>query len=316
MTTGPVLAGDVTTVEREKPKRDAPAISLVSSTLGRTSKLGRLLASLQRQTFADYEIIVVDQNPAGYLDGTIEPYRDNPRFTRVTSAKGVSHGRNVGIARASGAIIGFPDDDCWYAPGVLENVASLFRDNPQTAVVIGRTIDEQGRNSIVPALPADCSIGKDDVLYVGNANAIFFRRAALEAVGLFDERLGPGPATIFQSAEDLDIVARAVAAGFRVDFFTALSIFHEQVDTGDRAGYLQRIGKYSLGTGAFFRKNGYGMATVGGLLFKTLAGIPLRLLKRQPLELRPKFAYAYHIAAGYFLWPGKHLPAENRKTGR
>lgn len=281
-------------------------ISLVVSTLGRTDKLARLLTSLRAQSFNRYELIVVDQNRDGYLEDVLAPYRDDIPLKHVRSLKGVSHGRNVGIRNATAAIIGFPDDDCWYGPDVLQQVAGLFASHPQTAVVIGRTIDETGKNSIVPALPRDGPVGRHDVLYVGNANALFFRREALDAVGPFDEMLGPGPDTIFQSAEDLDLVARAVAGGLRVDFFTALTIFHEQVDTGAGQAYLKRIRTYSLGTGAFFRKNGYGAGTVVALLFKTLAGIPLRLIRGQPPELRAKLAYAYHIAAGYLLWPGSH----------
>ncbi|MDI7861824.1 glycosyltransferase family 2 protein [Rhizobiaceae bacterium n13] len=295
---------DVIVADADRNNANVAAISLVISTLGRTDKLARLLASLQAQTFRNYEIIVVDQNPKGYLEDVLAPYRDDQRLRHLRSPKGVSHGRNVGIANAEAAIIGFPDDDCWYAPDVLEKMVSLFARNPETGIVIGRTVDEAGMNSIVPALSRDCRIGKRDVLYVGNANALFFRREALASIGPYDEKLGPGPATIFQSAEDLDIVARALALNLRVDFFTSLTIFHEQVDTGAGDTYLKRIRTYSLGTGAFFRKNGYSPLTVAALLLRTLAGIPLRLVRGQPLELRPKLAYAYNIAAGYLLWPG------------
>ncbi|MGV8935945.1 MAG: glycosyltransferase family 2 protein [Allorhizobium sp.] len=38
-------------------------ISLIASTLGRQDVLSRLLTSLAAQSFTDFEIIVVDQNP-------------------------------------------------------------------------------------------------------------------------------------------------------------------------------------------------------------------------------------------------------------
>ncbi|WP_203424991.1 glycosyltransferase family A protein [Sinorhizobium sp. BG8] len=280
----------------------APEISLVVSTLGRREKLDRLLTSLRAQTMRNFEIIVVDQNDPGYLDAVMLRHQGDQRLRHVRSPKGVSLGRNVGAETATAPIVGFPDDDCWYDTDVLRKVMARFAASPQTAVVIGRTVDESGRNSIIPALPEDCTVTKEEVPLVGNANAVFVRRDVFQRIGQFDLRLGPGAATSFQSAEDMDLVARLVASDFRSDYFTDLIIRHEQVETGNNRAYLERVRKYSLGTGAFYRKNGYGFATVALLVLKAIGGIPLRLLRRQPLEIRPKLTYALSLASGYFLW--------------
>ena len=46
-------------------------ITLITSTLGRHEPLTRLLRSLEQQTFKNFEIIIVDQNPTGFLDNTL-----------------------------------------------------------------------------------------------------------------------------------------------------------------------------------------------------------------------------------------------------
>jgi glycosyltransferase involved in cell wall biosynthesis len=279
---------------------NAPAISLVVSTLGRIDTLERLLASLSQQSFTDFEVIVVDQNDNGLLDSLMSRFVADPRFRHARSSRGVSKGRNAGIALARAPIVGFPDDDCWYGENVLRDVQMLFSRYPASQMLIGRTVDEHGQNSIIPALPADKVIVKDDVLFVGNANAVFARATLFQSIGGFDERLGPGATTVFQSAEDADLVARAVAMDAPVQFIVGLTLFHEQVNT--EKNYLHRIRTYSLGTGAFFRKNKYTFAIPAKLIAKTLAGIPMRMVRRQPPEIREKLTYVYSLASGYLLW--------------
>jgi len=279
---------------------NAPAISLVVSTLGRIDTLERLLASLSRQSFADFEVIVVDQNDNGLLDALMGRFAGDSRVHHARSPRGVSKGRNAGIAQARAPIIGFPDDDCWYSENVLRDVQALFLQYPASPMLIGRTVDEDGKNSIIPALPGDKIVLKNDVLFVGNANAVFARATLFQSIGGFDERLGPGATTVFQSAEDADLVARAVAMGAPVQFVVDLKLFHEQVKTGK--DYLRRIRTYSLGTGAFFRKNNYTVAIPAKLILKTLAGIPMRLARRQPPEIREKFTYIYSLTSGYLTW--------------
>ncbi|MET0748920.1 MAG: glycosyltransferase [Rhizobium sp.] len=281
----------------------APAISLVVSTLGRLDTLERLLVSLSKQSFADFEVIVVDQNDDGLLDSLMARFGSDARFRHARSPRGVSKGRNIGIAEARAPIIGFPDDDCWYSEHVLRDVQALFLRYPSSPMLLGRTVDEDGRNSIIPALPADKIVVKDDVLFVGNANAVFVLATFVRTIGGYDERLGPGATTVFHSAEDADLVARAVATGASVQFVVDLKLFHEQVNT--EKNYLHRIRTYSLGTGAFFRKNNYSVVIPAKLILKTLAGIPMRLVRRQPPEIREKFTYVASLTRGYLMWRGQ-----------
>src|SRR3990170_2883756 len=100
-------------------------ISLVVCTLGRKDPLRRLLNSLAKQTYRPFEIIIADQNPRGYLDPVLDEYPGLP-IIRVHSERGLSRGRNAGLERTCGGIIGFPDDDCWYDPQVLQSVERIL----------------------------------------------------------------------------------------------------------------------------------------------------------------------------------------------
>ncbi|MGV8935946.1 MAG: glycosyltransferase family 2 protein [Allorhizobium sp.] len=222
----------------------------------------------------------------------------------MRSPKGLSLGRNVGLGAATGDIIAFPDDDCWYRPALLAEVQALFEAHPERGMLLGRTVDVEGRNSIVPSLPADCDVNRANVIQLANSNTIFVRREIAAVTGPFDEKLGVGSASMFQGAEDRDYVARAMEAGANVHFVHDLTVFHDQIDAG-QTSHLGRIRKYSLGDGAFYRKHRYGFGTITLLTIRAIGGIPLRLLRGEAPQLAFKLTYCYYLISGYLHWTGE-----------
>ncbi len=84
--------------------------------------IGEALQSLSAQTFADFEVLVVDD---GSTDGTreiIETFCEGElRFTAILQeAEGVSAARNAGLDAARGEYIAFLDGDDRYLPNTLE----------------------------------------------------------------------------------------------------------------------------------------------------------------------------------------------------
>jgi hypothetical protein len=76
-----------------------PMLSLVVSTLGRSTEAEALLKSLAQQTYKDFEVVVVDQNGDGRLLPVIDPERWPYAIRRVhvPAIRGVSRGRNIGL---------------------------------------------------------------------------------------------------------------------------------------------------------------------------------------------------------------------------
>jgi hypothetical protein len=88
----------------------APFISIVVCTRDRADRLEACLRHLDRQEYPRFEIVVVDNAPAGDAVRTL--VEDRPGYRYVAERRGgLSWARNAGIAGASGDVIAFLDDD-------------------------------------------------------------------------------------------------------------------------------------------------------------------------------------------------------------
>src|SRR4029077_9217463 len=67
----------------------APTIDLLVSTIGRTSDLGRLLDSLEAQTYRSFRVVVVDQNDDDRIESVVAPHERTLSILRLRSRPGL-----------------------------------------------------------------------------------------------------------------------------------------------------------------------------------------------------------------------------------
>src|SRR4029077_19272645 len=100
--------------------RPRPDLTLICSTLGPASRLKPLLESLERSSAnVAVELLLVDQSDDGAVAGEVGSAPRSFEWEVLTSARGLSRGRNAALGRARGRVVGFPDDDVWYPDGLL-----------------------------------------------------------------------------------------------------------------------------------------------------------------------------------------------------
>jgi len=90
-------------------------VSIVLCTYNRQDFIVKCLDSLRRQTFKNFELIVVNDNSTDRTKSILKDYSrkyDKIKIINNTKNKGVSGARNSGIRKAKGEIIAFLDDDC------------------------------------------------------------------------------------------------------------------------------------------------------------------------------------------------------------
>jgi glycosyltransferase involved in cell wall biosynthesis len=228
--------------------------SLIVATIGRTVELRRLFESLEKQSYRDFDVIVVDQNADDRLLPLIKRYGTSFPIFSLKSEPGLSQARNIGLRYSTGDVIAFPDDDCWYPPETLAKVAAHLGKTTDWDGILGTCVDEQG-NAVLPwgekSGPVTPAVSwRRSVTY-----AYFLRQEAVKRVGSFDETLGPGAGTPWGCGEDNDFMLRALKAGAHVQYKSGLVIRHPRMfPCYDSDACLKRR-RYSMGDGRLLRKH-------------------------------------------------------------
>jgi glycosyltransferase involved in cell wall biosynthesis len=250
--------------------------SLIVATINRVEELGRLLSSLDRQTYRDFEVIVVDQNPDDRLVPVLEKHKQLD-IRRLVSERGLSRARNVALRAAGGDIITFPDDDCWYPDDLLATVTEWLQAHPQYGALFTATRTADGELMTPKWAPVSGPCTRKSVVYSVVSFTGFIRRGAISAIGFFDERIGVGSASRYQSGEDIDYFIRPLEAGFRIWYEPALTVYHPRFQSLERL--RQRTYGYALGIGYVLRKHKYTWWDLWKTWLRSFAGAILHLCR-------------------------------------
>ncbi len=101
-----------------------PLFTVVICTYNRATTVGRAVSSVLRQTWCDFQLIVVDDGSDDETPSALAKFED-PRLLVVRRENGgLSAARNTGIKVAAGHFVAFLDDDDEVAPRWLEAFAS------------------------------------------------------------------------------------------------------------------------------------------------------------------------------------------------
>jgi len=116
-----------------RQERIAPRslISVIICTYGRATALEQLLQCLERQTYQNFEVLLIDGNgESSPARGTADKFPNRPgspmKLVLIDSERGLTRQRNVGLQAARGDLICFLDDDVTFEKDFLAGVASRF----------------------------------------------------------------------------------------------------------------------------------------------------------------------------------------------
>jgi glycosyltransferase involved in cell wall biosynthesis len=86
------------------------------------------------QTYANFEVIVIDDGSTDGTDNLIDSYTDD-RLTNIRQNNhGVAHARNRGIEKSTGDFIAFLDSDDWWTIDKLQKTADYIHNSPQIKI--------------------------------------------------------------------------------------------------------------------------------------------------------------------------------------
>jgi glycosyltransferase involved in cell wall biosynthesis len=216
------------------PSESCPEVTVVVPTYRRPQRLARLVEALEAQTLSPerFEVVIVDNASPDDTPARLAALAAaSPlRLRHLTESKrGPAPARNTGWRASTGSVVAFVDDDCVPEPGWLAGgLAAVSRDD-RIGVVQGCTRKPDG----VPL--GDWTLwrqvtGPSPFFEACN---IFYRRAALEQTGGFDEVIG-------NYGEDTALGWSVLEAGWKRDFAEGAVVHHDVEDRG--VGYHVRTG--------------------------------------------------------------------------
>lgn len=96
-----------------------PFFSVIIPTADRPELLKKAVESVTKQSFSDWELIIVDDGKRLRLEGNAPYFQDERIFVYAVALASKGGSRNFGISRARGRYICFLDDDDYYLPDHL-----------------------------------------------------------------------------------------------------------------------------------------------------------------------------------------------------
>jgi GT2 family glycosyltransferase len=179
--------------------------SIVIPTYNRLSLLQRTLASVRKQSNADFEVIIIDD---GSTDGTREWLASNGEFPRVIkqSNRGPGAARNVGARAAQGDYVAFLDsDDLWF-PWTLDVFARAIKEHGRPNILGGKFVEFSDEAELLDvrqeayetSLFSDYIASSRYPYYVGSGTSLV-RRECFARVSFLEDRL---------NAEDHDLILK------------------------------------------------------------------------------------------------------------
>lgn len=190
--------------------------SVVITTYKRSEKLSKAIESILKQSYDNFELIIVDDNGKGTLEQIetekiIKRYLNNKKVKYLIQDEnqGANIARNLGISKSLGEYILFLDDDDEFLLNKLEKFNEvLVRNNKVALIYSGANFIEENK---VEYKFKTFENNKLEILkenYIGSNSFVGVKKEIFEKVGYFQEEL--------KSCQDWDMWIRIIENNYLI----------------------------------------------------------------------------------------------------
>jgi glycosyltransferase involved in cell wall biosynthesis len=172
-----------------------PTVSVIIPTYNREKLVHKAIDSVLRQTFSDFELIVIDDASIDQTKAVVNQFEDvRIRYLCHKKNEGVCAARNTGIAAAQGRYIAFLDSDDEWLPDKLEKQVVRFKDVPERVGAIYTWLQIIDEHEILEKVRQPSIRGRieQDLLYsnfIGTPSTLLIKSEFLKKTERFDTRL-------------------------------------------------------------------------------------------------------------------------------
>ena len=220
-------------------------ISVLVPTLGtRKKEIRRLLETLEKQSYKDFEIIFVTQDNHEIVKDIICKYSNLDIKQIEMSVKGLSRARNRGLEQVSGEIVVLSDDDCWYPTNAFEIIVNAFEKRQSAIIVLSQIFDPEKNISYKNYTSNEEYVRNKLQLMSKSSIEVAFKKD-LVLNKKFDERLGLG--SEFVCGEEVDFLLSNYEKN-AIFYIPKVTVYHKKKENGSS-------NKQIIAKGAIYGKN-------------------------------------------------------------
>ena len=265
-----------------------PLVSVIIGTYNRANYLEKCLDSMVEQTYANFEVIVVNGPSTDNTKGILKRY--SFKIIQQNEKGGLSAARNIGIKEAKGEIIAFIDDDGIADKNWLDELTRLYTTTDIVSVggkIVPIWLSERPEwytdrlggylslldfsqnieQMVFPEHPYGCNMS--------------FRKKIFKELGCFDASFGRDLSKNLLSQEELDLYKRIDDKGYKTMYNPKAVVYH-QIDASrlTREWFKERLYWGNGVSTAVFHKKHYGTSYVFKYTMKALfLAIPYNLVR-------------------------------------
>ncbi|MEP7236599.1 MAG: glycosyltransferase family A protein [Ferruginibacter sp.] len=175
----------------------SPKISIIMPTYNRAHLIGETIDSIRRQTFTNWELLIMDDGSDDNTEEIITKIKDERiRFYKMRRTGHVSKLKNTAIEQSRGELIAFIDSDDLWAEAKLEKQLAAMEQYPGAGFCLTGGYNFINKNEPLAYLYKQREgIRVGDFLLpmlrsevAGHIPALLFRKNCVELSGYFDER--------------------------------------------------------------------------------------------------------------------------------
>ena len=249
-------------------------ISIVTATYNSGATLRDTLESVLRQSYQDYELLIIDGGSTDNTHAVVEEYM--PRFDgrlkwHTGKDKGIYDAMNKGVERASGEVVGILNSDDFYASnGVLSAIADSING---VDVVYGDLdfVDAGDTGKVVRQWRGSQHVGGAFMKGWHPAHPTFYaRKECFVRLGGFD--------ISFDVSADFELMLRFLEAGRLSSRYIPQTLVKMRLG-GESTGSIGKIIEGNRNVLRAFRKNGFNVPRF--YLVKRLAPKALNIIKNK-----------------------------------
>ena len=191
-----------------------PLVSVILPTYNRARLVSRSINSVLKQTYNNFELIIIDDGSTDNTKQIINSFNDNRIvYLKHNHNKHASAARNTGIAKSKGELIAFLDDDDQWLPKKLEKQISIIQKLPPKVGLIYCWMDYYNNEKLIhkhrPKLQGSVFPMVLDQQRIGGCPTLLIRKEILINMGGFDITIRRG--------NDGDLIRR-ICKKYDVDF--------------------------------------------------------------------------------------------------